>query len=110
MISPALEWKVIVLVVLIGLDFLSIVPPVLAVCNKTWGDDKGPSMFGLMFAMHQIGAAIGALVPGNIRDATGSYDSAWSFGCVLCLVAGFQIAFVPAFGPALPPGKGTEMV
>jgi len=102
--GPLLEWKVIVLVVLIGFDFLAVVPPMLALCNQTWGDQIGPAMFGWMFALHQLGAAAGALVPGNIRDAFGSYDSAWTLACILCFVGAFQIAFVPT------PSKSTEMM
>ena len=73
-------------IVIYGLDWVATVPPTAALCREIFGD-RGTIVFGWVFASHQIGAAIAALVAGIIRDTSGSYTYAWWGGAALCAIA-----------------------
>jgi sugar phosphate permease len=73
-------------IVFYGLDWVATVPPTVALCRE-WFGDRGPIVFGWVFASHQIGSAIAAFGAGVVRDTTGSYDGAWWGAGALCLVA-----------------------
>jgi len=70
-----------------GLDWVATVPPTVALCSREFGRDRGPVVYGWVFAGHQIGAALMAWGAGSIRDATGSYRPAWIIAGVGCLIA-----------------------
>ena len=55
-------------------------------CAATFGD-RGPVVFGWVFASHQIGAAAAAVGAGVVRDQLGTYDLAWYVAGTLCVVA-----------------------
>lgn len=75
-----------VFIVIYGLDWVATVPPTVALCREAFGE-KGPLVFGWVFAAHQIGAAIAAITAGLIRDHTGEYTLAWFGAAGLCAVA-----------------------
>lgn len=75
--------SMIVFIVIYGLDWVATVPPTIALCREKFGD-RGPLVFGWVFAAHQIGAAIAA---GVVRDAIGQYTIAWFAAAGLCAVA-----------------------
>lgn len=70
-----------------GLDWVATVPPTVALCGQAFGRERGPVVYGWVFAGHQIGAAAAAWGAGRIRDVTGSYRPAWIIAGVCCLVA-----------------------
>jgi predicted MFS family arabinose efflux permease len=59
-----------------GLDWVATVPPTVTLCREYFGD-RGPVVFGWVFASHQIGAAAAASAAGLLRDQLGTYDWAW---------------------------------
>jgi MFS family permease len=59
-----------------GLDWVATVPPTVTLCREYFGD-RGPVVFGWVFASHQIGAAAAASAAGLLRDRLGTYDWAW---------------------------------
>ena len=65
---------------LMGILWLSTVPPTVALCARNWGTRWLATIFGLVFLGHQIGGFTGAYLGGLVYDATGSYDLMWSFG------------------------------
>ena len=73
-------------VVVYGLDWLATVPPTAAICRQVFGADDSV-VFGWVFAAHQLGAAVAALLAGYIRDATGHYNYAWLGAAAMCTVA-----------------------
>ncbi|WP_018333197.1 MFS transporter [Actinomycetospora chiangmaiensis] len=88
-------------VVFYGLDWVATVPPTVALCRERFGD-RGPIVFGWVFASHQVGSAIAAVGAGIIRDTTGSYDGAWWGAGALCVVAaGLSLAISRAVSPAV---------
>jgi predicted MFS family arabinose efflux permease len=68
-----------------GLDWVATVPPTMALCREVFGATSAV-VFGWIYASHQIGAGIAALVAGLVRDHLGSYDAAWFGGAVLCVI------------------------
>ena len=72
-----------------GLDWVATVPPTVALCVQRFGMQRGPLVYGWVFAGHQIGAAVAAWGAGYLRDSTGSYESAFFIAGVCCLFAAF---------------------
>jgi predicted MFS family arabinose efflux permease len=90
-------------IVFYGLDWVATVPPTVALCRERYGE-RGPIVFGWVFAAHQIGSAIAAVGAGVLRDTTGSYDAAWwSAGALCALAAGLSLAIRRARTPVESP-------
>ena len=60
-----------------GLDWIATVPPTLRLATDVFGDRDAPVVFGWIVAGHQIGAATAAWMGGVMREATGSYLTAF---------------------------------
>jgi predicted MFS family arabinose efflux permease len=86
LLSATVQPSLIIFIVVYGLDWVATVPPTIALCNQIFGK-KGPVVFGWVFASHQVGASIAAVVAGMIRDQTGEYTYAWAGAAALCVVA-----------------------
>ncbi|MHC6221963.1 MFS transporter [Arthrobacter sp. MMS24-S77] len=86
LLGSTVEPSMILFVVVYGLDWVATVPPTAAICRKVFGAD-GSVVFGWVFAAHQLGAAVAALLAGYIRDATGHYTYAWIGAAAMCTVA-----------------------
>ena len=86
LLSDALHPSIVVFVVVYGLDWVATVPPTIALCREVFGD-RGPLVFGWVFAAHQVGAGAASVAAGAIRDATGEYTAAWFGAAGLCAVA-----------------------
>jgi len=61
-----------------GLLWLSTIPPTVALVARNFGTRWLATMFGLVFVGHQLGGFAGAWLGGVIFDRTGSYDLMWS--------------------------------
>jgi predicted MFS family arabinose efflux permease len=70
-----------------GLDWVATVPPTIALCIQHFGRDRGPLVYGWVFAGHQVGGAIAAWGAGALHDSTGSYKLSFIIAGVACLVA-----------------------
>ena len=81
--SPKTTETVLIFSALMGILWLSTVPPTVALCAKNWGTRWLATIFGLLFFSHQVGGFTGAWLGGVIFDATGSYDLMWS----ICIAA-----------------------
>lgn len=83
-------------IVIYGLDWVATVPPTVALCNEVFGE-RGPVVFGWVFAAHQLGAAAAASAAGFARTALGDYLVAFLAAAALCLVAALvtQLVRVP---------------
>ncbi|NOG72224.1 MFS transporter [Roseicella sp. DB1501] len=84
-----------------GLLWLSTVPPTVALCARNFGTRWLATIFGLIFLGHQIGGFTGAWLGGVVFDRTGSYDLMW----VICILAAAFAALVhlPVRDPAPQP-------
>jgi MFS family permease len=61
-----------------GILWLSTVPPTVALVARNFGTRWLATIFGLVFLGHQVGGFTGAFLGGLIFDLTGSYDLMWS--------------------------------
>ncbi|HVQ91403.1 MAG TPA: MFS transporter [Mycobacteriales bacterium] len=74
-------------VVVYGLDWVATVPPTVALANEVFGRERGPVVFGWVFAAHLLGAAAAASLAGLIRTERGDYFVAFISAAALCAVA-----------------------
>jgi sugar phosphate permease len=81
------SFSMVAFIVFYGLDWVATVPPTVALATKAFGRERGPLIYGWVFASHQVGAAIAATGAGVIRTITGDYFLAFVSAGALCLVA-----------------------
>ncbi|MEI7547462.1 MAG: MFS transporter, partial [Actinomycetota bacterium] len=74
-----------------GLDWVATVPPTIALCLQHFGRERGPLVYGWVFAGHQVGGAIAAWGAGWLHDRTGSYQLSFVIAGVACLVAALGV-------------------
>jgi predicted MFS family arabinose efflux permease len=89
-----------------GLDWLATVPPTVRLATQTFGDAKGPIVFGWIFCGHQMGAAAAAFMGGALRTAQGSYLEAFIIAGGTAVLAGFAALLIGrAKDPQLVPAQ-----
>lgn len=90
--------------VLFGLDYIATVPPTIMLCAETFGRHNAGTVYGWVFAAHQVGAAAMAWVAGAVRDGTGDYAWAFSAGGGIAVAAGMLATMIrrPRPGFATP--------
>ena len=86
LLADSVHPRMVVFIVVYGLDWVATVPPTVVLCRRLFGD-QGTIVFGWVFASHQLGAAAAALTAGIIRDSFGTYTYAWFGGAALCALA-----------------------
>lgn len=86
LLSAEVQPSIVVFIVIYGLDWVATVPPTIALCREVFGE-RGPLVFGWVFAAHQVGAGIASVLAGMVRDHTGQYTIAWFAAAGLCAVA-----------------------
>ena len=70
-----------------GLLWLSTVPPTNAIVAQIFGLRFFGMLSGLVFFSHQIGSFMGVWLGGRLFDSTGSYDIVWGICIALGVVA-----------------------
>ena len=70
-----------------GLTFLSTVPPTAGLVAKFFGTANMATLFGLVMLAHQIGGFLGAWLGGRVFEATGNYNGVWYIDIVLAIGA-----------------------
>ena len=93
LLSAEVQPSIVVFIVIYGLDWVATVPPTIALCREVFGE-RGPLVFGWVFASHQIGAGIASVLAGMVRDHTGQYTVAWFAAAGLCAVAALVSATI----------------
>ena len=78
---------VLVFAALMGIFWLSTVPPTIALCARNFGTRWLATIFGIVFLGHQIGGFAGAWMAGVVFDHTGSYDAMWVIGILAAAFA-----------------------
>lgn len=79
--------SVMVFSALMGVLWLSTVPPTVALCARNWGTRWLATIFGMVFLGHQIGGFTGAFLGGVVFDRTGTYDLMWVLGILAAVFA-----------------------
>ena len=102
-LGPDIDPPLLVVMMLFGLDWVATVPPTALLCQRIFGPERGPIVFGWVFASHMIGAAVAATVSGAIRSSAGDYSTAWYLAGALALTAGLACLAIPRSTPAPHP-------
>jgi len=84
---PATPASVLIFSAVMGLLWLSTVPPTSGLVAVMFGPRYMATLFGFIFFSHQIGAFLGVWLGGKLYDETGSYDLIWWVGIALGLFA-----------------------
>jgi MFS family permease len=70
-----------------GLTFLSTVPPTAGLVAKFFGTANMATLFGMVMLTHQVGGFLGAYLGGKVFEATGNYNWVWYIDIVLAVGA-----------------------
>lgn len=87
LLLPQTPATVIVFSVIMGLLWLSTVPPTNALVAIMFGTRHLGMLGGIVFFSHQIGSFLGVWLGGYLYDRMGSYDPVWWLGVLLGLFA-----------------------
>ena len=86
-----------------GLTFLSTVPPTAGLVAKFFGPANMATLFGIVMLTHQVGGFLGAWLGGKVFEATGAYDWVWYIDIVLAV--GAALIHLPIRESELPPAS-----
>jgi MFS family permease len=87
LLAPLTPWSVYIFAAVIGLLWLSTVPPTNATIANIFGVAHLSMLGGFVFFSHQIGSFMGVWLGGLLYDRTGSYDIVWYLAIALGLFA-----------------------
>jgi MFS family permease len=85
--APKTELTFVLFSAVLGLTWLSTVPPTAGLVAKFYGPRYMATLFGIVMLSHQIGGFLGAYLGGKAFAATGSYDWMWWADIALALFA-----------------------
>src|SRR3990167_1124664 len=86
--APISPMSVYVFSAVMGMLWLSTVPPTNATIAQIFGVQHLSMLGGLVFFSHQIGSFMGVWLGGYLYDSTGSYDIVWYISIGLGVLAG----------------------
>jgi predicted MFS family arabinose efflux permease len=87
LLAPKTGPVVLIFAAVMGLTFLSTVPPTAGLVAKLFGVGNMATLFGIVMLAHQVGGFLGAWLGGRVFEATGSYDWLWYVDIMLAVGA-----------------------
>ena len=93
LLAPKTGPVVLLFSAVMGLTFLSTVPPTAGLVAKFFGPANMATLFGLVMLTHQVGGFLGAWLGGKVFEWTGSYD--WMWYADIVLAAGAALIHLP---------------
>ncbi|WP_163271603.1 MFS transporter [Chelativorans alearense] len=87
LLLPQTPTTVIVFAIVMGLLWLSTVPPTNALVAVMFGTRYLGMLGGIVFLSHQVGSFLGVWLGGYLYDRLGSYDAVWWLGVALGIFA-----------------------
>jgi len=108
LLIPQTPTTVIVFAIIMGLLWLSTVPPTNGLVAVMFGTRYLGMLGGIVFFSHQIGSFLGVWLGGYLYDHFGSYDPVWWLGVALGIFAAvvhWPIQEKPVERPALAPAE-----
>ncbi len=86
-LAPLTPWTVYLFASVMGLLWLSTVPPTNAVVAQIFGVRYMSMLGGIVFLSHQVGSFLGVWLGGLLYDTTGSYQVVWWLSVALGVFA-----------------------
>lgn len=108
LLIPQTPTTVIVYSILMGLLWLSTVPPTNGLVAVMFGTRYLAMLGGIVFLSHQIGSFLGVWLGGYLYDHFGTYDPVWWLGVALGVFAAIvhlPISEAPVARPVLAPAE-----
>lgn len=93
LLAPKTPAVMLIFAAVMGITFLSTVPPTAGLVAKMFGPANMAMLFGIVMLAHQIGGFLGAYLGGYVFQATGSYDIVWYID--IALAAGAALINLP---------------
>lgn len=87
LLSPKTGPVVLVFAAVMGLTFLSTVPPTAGLVVKLFGPANMATLFGIVMLTHQVGGFLGAWLGGRVFESSGNYDLVWYIDILLAAAA-----------------------
>ena len=87
LLAPKNEVTVLIFAAVMGVSFLSTVPPTAGLVAKFFGTANMAMLFGIVMLAHQVGGFFGAWLGGRVFEATGSYNLVWTIDIALAVGA-----------------------
>jgi MFS family permease len=87
LLAPKTGVVMLVFAAVMGLTFLSTVPPTAGLVAKFFGTANMATLFGVVMLTHQVGGFLGAWLGGKVFEATGSFDWIWYIDILLAVGA-----------------------
>jgi len=85
--APKTATTFMVFAVVLGVTYLSTVPPTVGLVAKLHGTRYVATLFGIVMLSHQVGGFTGAWLGGTLFERTGSYDWLWYLDIMLAIGA-----------------------
>ncbi len=101
LLAPKTGTVVLVFAAVMGVTFLSTVPPTAGLVAKFFGPANMATLFGIVMLTHQVGGFLGAWLGGRVFEATGNYDWVWYID--ILLAAGAALVHLPIREAPLEP-------
>ena len=91
--APKTGAVVLMFAAVMGVTYLSTVPPTAGLVAKFFGPTHMATLFGLVMLTHQVGAFFGSWLGGKVFEWTGAYD--WFWYMDILLAAGAALIHLP---------------
>lgn len=100
LLAPKTGVVVLLFAAVMGLTFLSTVPPTAGLVAKLFGVGNMATLFGIVMLSHQVGGFLGAWLGGRVFEVTGAYDWLWYVDIMLAVAA--ALIHLPIREAAMP--------
>jgi predicted MFS family arabinose efflux permease len=87
LLAPKTGFTALAFSAVMGITFLSTVPPTAGLVAKFFGVSNMATLFGVVMLTHQVGGFLGAWLGGRVFELTGSYDWIWYVDILLAVAA-----------------------
>jgi MFS family permease len=108
MLAPKTPAVMLTFAAVIGVTYLSTVPPTVGLVAKFFGPAHMGTLFGIVMVAHQFGGFLGAYMGGKAFEWTGSYD--WMWYADIVLAVGAALIHLPIREARLPARLGAQAV
>lgn len=110
LLAPKTGPVVLLFAAVMGVTYLSTVPPTAGLVAKFFGPANMATLFGVVMLSHQLGGFVGSWLGGKVFERTGAYDLVWIVDIALAAGAALinlPIREAPLRPPQAPAGAAT---